>query len=164
VVILIPEQHKCADVVCNFMNPNYHQLLLVAVAYSFPFVLHAQDNLTKYSFKTEVEKKNAQRKRLAKGDTLYISFDYGYRNDIVAIRSPDGIFSSDTLNTDNLYGFAGYLKLPKAFLRKPVEILFNGQLLARIKVKEKYSSVHMEFYRRENAFIWRYHKYSFAYL
>jgi hypothetical protein len=145
-----------------FAGVAFLLLILIIIPSSF---VYAQTNiLNRYIFKIEYEKKQNGRKILSKRDSLYINFDYGYQNDIVVIKARKQIFKSDTLTADKFYGYAGQLRIAKKDLRKKIDIYFNGIFLKRIKVNQRFSSVHLEFNREEMIFTWRYLFYKFSYL
>jgi hypothetical protein len=125
----------------------------------------AQYNSSKiFSFRIEIEKKRKGGKSVPSRDTLYINFDYGYKDDIITIKTKDKNIKSDTLDADNLFGLGGHMRIAKSDLYKPIDILFNGIFIRRIRVKTRFSSVHLEFDREKKEFVWRYMRYKFSYL
>jgi hypothetical protein len=124
--------------------------------------LHAQP--PSYSCKVEIEKKAKTKIKFPAGDTLFISFDDGFQNDTITIKAKYKNFISGNLNAENLYGFAGIMKIPKNELKYPIRLFFDGQPVEVLKVKTRFSSVHLQFDRANRKFIWRYHRYKFVYL
>ncbi len=128
-------------------------------------IVHAQaDTITKYTFKIEYQKKQKDRKALPQRDSLYLNFDYSYQNDIISIKTNKRTFFSDTLNVDMLLGFSGRMIIAKKEIKKRFSVYYNGIFLKKIKLKRRFSSVHLEFYKDEKKFIWHYMRYPFYYL
>jgi hypothetical protein len=153
------------------MNSNRSQIksfikifILLLFSITTQQVCAQTDKSSSFTFRTEIEKKIKNKKQIPRRDSLYINFDYGYKDDIIRIKTGDKIFVSDTLNADSFYGFGGKMRIAKADLHKYIDIFFNDTFLKRIKLKPRFSSVHLEFSREEKEFTWRYLRYRFAYL
>lgn len=125
--------------------------------------LYGQDSATAYQLKIEYNKKRAS-KRVPKSDSINIVFLYGYRADIVSLKTMEYEFVSDTLSADDLYGIGGSLKVPKRLLTERLKVYFNGLYVGALKVNKRYSLVHLEHDEGTRLFTWRYHKYRFLFL
>jgi hypothetical protein len=126
--------------------------------------LSAQPVSNNYTFKIDHFAKRKSSIRLRYSDSLWINFDYDYLNDSITIENSARIFKSKVLNANNVFGSAGFMAVPKKYLKGVSKIYFNRTLIAVIRIKRKYSSVHLVFNREDKLFTWRYNKYRFAYL
>jgi hypothetical protein len=68
------------------------------------------------------------------------------------------------LNADNVFGSAGFMTIPKNFLKGKSKIYFNQTLIAEIRIKRKYSSVHLQYDHDNKSFVWKYNRFRFVYL
>ena len=119
---------------------------------------------TSVSFKVEYERKRKEGRLITPADTFYINFDYSYSGDYISLKTKETIFKSKQLDANNVFGSAGYMKIPKKSLKGKVEIYFNDQLLKTMRIKLSCTVVHLEYDKENNKFIWRYSKYYHPYL
>ena len=138
--------------------------LIVGALLCFSISSPAQTVPNSYTFKIDHFAKRKSSIALKHSDSLWINFDYGYLNDTITIENSTRIFKSKVLNANNVFGSAGFMVIPKKYLKGESKIYFNQTFIAVIRIKHKYSSVHLEFNRDDKSFIWRYNKYRFAYL
>lgn len=133
-------------------------LVMVSVGY-------AQDK-TAYRIKVKTEKYNAKKESrlIPESDSLSITFMYSFKNDIMSFKSGGKEYKSDTLDADNLYGTGGDIRIAKADIRKPVRIYFNGTYIGTLKVKRRFSYVHLEYPDEKGVFTWIYRRYKFVFL
>ena len=125
---------------------------------------YGQDISSKYKLNIKFNKKSASKKIVPHSDSLNIVFLYNYAGDIVRFKTRDVEVVSDTLRADEFYGIGGSLKIAKSILKSRVKIYFNNQYIGSIKVNKHYSSVHLEYNRKNRIFTWRYHKYKFGFI
>ena len=117
---------------------------------------------SKARLSVSIEKNSNGQATLAYSDTLKIQLDGGFKNDILKVKSGDKYFISDTLNTDELLGHAGTLKIPKTKGRQRLMIYLNEVYIGKLTLKKKFSEVHINYFDKE--FKWTYINYRFFYL
>jgi len=97
-------------------------------------------------------------------DSLKINFDGGFKGDSVLIQSGKEKFVIDSLVSDPLFGFAESIRIPKHKGRQRLSIFINGEAAGSLRLKKKYSEVHVNYYKPNNELRWAYHVFRFVYL
>lgn len=97
-------------------------------------------------------------------DSLKINFDGGFKGDTILIKSGTKSYNIKSLKSDPLFGYAESLRIPKLKGKQRLFIFINGQFAGSLKLRKKYSEVHVNYSRPHNELRWVYHVYRFVYL
>jgi hypothetical protein len=135
--------------------------LLTVLCLSMAYCVAAQQSAN-LKLKVYVKKNPPGHASLRYSDTFAIHLDCGFQNDVFKIKSGSKYFTTDTLNTDGIIGYAGTLKVPKTKGNMKIMVYLNDHYIGKLTLKKKFSVAHINV--GVNKVTWAYTNYLFIYL